>query len=107
MLTKLSTLSFIVAICLVVVMAIPASDVMADVRVTVTFAAGGIACGFYVFFYLTSGYMPERLNGFDEGTTALLNFSTTGWQVRPPDLNYMEYGGAGHVPYINMIQFQF
>lgn len=107
MLTKLSTLSFIIAICFVVVMAIPASDAMADVRVTVTFAAGGVACGFYVFFYLTSGYMSERLNGFDEGTAALLNFSPHGWQVRPPDLNYMEYGGTGHMPYINMIQFQF
>jgi len=107
MLTKFSTLSFIVAICLVVVMAIPASDAMADVRVTVTFAAGGVACGFYAFFYLTSGYMSESQHGLGEETAALLNFSTTGWHIRPPDLNYMGYGGTGHMPYINMIQFQF
>lgn len=107
MLTKLSTLSFIVAICLVVVTSIPASDAMADVLVTVTFAAGGIACDFYIFFYVKSDYMPERQSGFGEGAAALFNFSPHGWQVRSPDLHYMAYGGTNHMPYINMIQFQF
>lgn len=64
----------------------------ADARteVTVTFAAGGIACGVYFFIAFTvHGY---SLLNYGENT-ALLNYTDQGWEVGLPAVTMLQTNG--------------
>jgi hypothetical protein len=62
-----------------------ASEARAETRVTITFAAGGVACGVYIFlqFAFRSSMIIER---FEDGI-ALVNHGPEGWHMAPPALN--------------------
>ena len=88
------------------IMAIPVTDADADVRITITFAAGGVACGFYFFFYYSSSLIDDWQNNQSENT-ALFNHSPAGWQVRPPSLQFVEDRNTGYTPYVEIIKIHF
>jgi hypothetical protein len=62
-----------------------ASEARAETRVTITFAAGGVACGIYIFlqFAIRSSMTIER---FEDGA-ALVSHGPEGWHIDPPTLN--------------------
>jgi hypothetical protein len=61
----------------------------ADARVTVTFAAGGAACGAYFFFHfvLRSSLLTDD---YQNDATALFNYAPDGWHIKYPSLNFIE-----------------
>jgi hypothetical protein len=62
-----------------------ASEARAETRVTITFAAGGVACGVYIFlqFAFRSAMTIEH---FEDGA-ALVSHGPEGWHIDPPTLN--------------------
>ncbi len=95
-----------IVLCAVMITAIPVKDAEADVRITITFAAGGVACGFYFFFYYSSGFIADWQNKQSDNT-ALFNHSGAGWEVRPPSLQFAEYRNTGYTPYVEIIKIRF
>ena len=66
-------------------------EASAETRMTITITAGGVACG--VYFFLSYGIrasMSVRENYTE--TTAPFNFTREGWQIRFPELTFMESG---------------
>ncbi len=58
------------------------SDAEADTTITITFAAGGVACGAYLFFRFT---LRESVIEQNQGNIfALFNLGPQGWQVKFP-----------------------
>lgn len=70
--------------------------VEARTQVTVTIAAGGVACGVYFFFLFTVGG-SSMLQNRDE-TSALLNHGQGGWDIRLPSVNVMQKEEPGTPP---------
>jgi hypothetical protein len=62
-----------------------ASEARAETRVTITFAAGGVACGVYIFlqFAFRSSMAIQQFGD----NTALFNHGPEGWQIESPTLN--------------------
>jgi hypothetical protein len=62
-----------------------ASEARAETRVTITFAAGGVACGVYIFlqFAFRSSMTVQQFRD----NTALFSHGPEGWQIAPPTLN--------------------
>ena len=60
-------------------------EARAETRVTITFAAGGMACGVYLFLMMSfrSSMTMER---FEDGI-ALVSRDPEGWHIVPPTLN--------------------
>jgi hypothetical protein len=96
----------IIGLCAAIITAIPATNAEAEVRVTVTFAAGGAACGVYFFFYFSSRFTGDWQNKQSDAT-ALFNHSPEGWQVRPPSLQFIEDHQKGYTPYADIIRIRF
>lgn len=95
-----------IALCASICAAMPATNALAEVRVTVTFAAGGAACGFYLFFSYSSGFTADLQNTqFD--SPALLNYSAEGWQVKPPMLQFTGDNNKSIMPYAEIIRIRF
>jgi hypothetical protein len=61
------------------------SEARAETRVTITFAAGGVACGVYIFlqFAFRSSMTVEHF----EDSVALVSHGPEGWHIDPPTLN--------------------
>lgn len=80
--------------------------VEADVRVTITFAAGGIAGGMYFFFYYSTGhYLNIPFEPADPH--ALLTHTEKGWRIDVPHLNFTGSDPAGTTPYLDIIKIRF
>jgi len=60
----------------------------ARTQVTITFAAGGVACGIYFFFQFTAGQFMMLENKND--AYALLNRGQEGWEIKFPAVNIMQ-----------------
>jgi hypothetical protein len=82
------------------------SDAISGVKVTVTFAAGGAACGAFFFFIFTSGGSKSWHNT-DTDARAILNYSPEGWQMRFPTLMYANDRDVGVIPYTEIIRIRF
>jgi hypothetical protein len=95
-----------IALCTAISASAPISSALADVRVTVTFAVGGAACGLYFFFSYSSGYMADLQNKIFD-TPALLNYSPEGWQVKPPLLQFTGTKDKNSVHYAEIIRIPF
>jgi len=106
MLLKAKKPVYMMILCLALVVSMPADDALGDVRVTVTFAAGGVACGFYLFVHLSSGYISE-MHDDRERTTALFNLDREGWHIKMPALKHAGDGRNGYTPYIDIFQLRF
>jgi hypothetical protein len=65
-----------------------ASEARADTRVTITFAAGGVACGAYIFlqFAFRSSMTPRPFRDH----AALFNHGPEGWYIEAPTLNVLK-----------------
>jgi hypothetical protein len=95
-----------VILCIAVITATPVTKAAADVRITVTFAAGGAACGVYFFFIFSSRITNDwQNNQYD--TVGLFNRSPEGWQVRPPTLQFTDNYHKGYTPYAEIIRIRF
>jgi hypothetical protein len=62
-----------------------ASEARAETRVTITFAAGGVACGVYIF--LQFAFRSSMTIQHFQDNTALFNHGPEGWHIDPPTLN--------------------
>lgn len=68
-----------------------ASEAEAETRVTITFAAGGVACGVYFFLQFTfKSSMAMQL--YQNDATALFNHVPDGWQIVYPSLSLIGDG---------------
>ncbi len=65
-----------------------ASEAEADTRVTVTIAAGGVACG--VFFFFHFAFRASVLEQRGDTMEALFNLGSEGWQVNFPSINFQQ-----------------
>lgn len=95
-----------IVLLIAVIIATPVSDAISGVKVTVTFAAGGAACGAYFFFIFTSGESTSWQNVHPDAK-AILNYSPKGWQMRVPSLMYIDDRNAGVIPYTEIIRIRF
>jgi uncharacterized membrane protein len=71
-----------------ILLPILASEAEADTRVTITFAAGGVACGAFVFFQLV--FRASMLQQDQNDTNALFNRGSEGWQIKFPSMNFRQ-----------------
>ena len=97
---------FATILCIAIIAATPVTKAAADVRITVTFAAGGAACGVYFFFAFSSRITHDWQNNQSD-TMALFNQSPEGWQVRPPALQFVDNHDKGYIPYAEIIRIRF
>ena len=61
------------------------SEARAETRVTITFAAGGVACG--VYFFLRFAFRSSMTIQQFRDNTALINHGPEGWQIESPTLD--------------------
>ena len=61
------------------------SEAKAETRVTITFAAGGVACG--VYFFLQFAFRSSMTIQPFQDNVALFNHGPKGWQIETPTLN--------------------
>ena len=82
---SISTLIMLIIFSQLFSLPLLASEAKAETTVTITFAAGGVACGVYFFlhFAFRSSMTLQQL----EDTSALVNHGPEGWQIEPPTLN--------------------
>jgi hypothetical protein len=96
--------SFFAVCVFLIFMCIPAAR--ADVRVSVTFAAGGVAGGIYFFFYYSTGHhLSAPFDPVDPH--ALFTHTENGWRLDVPHLNFTENDPAGITPYVDVIKIRF
>lgn len=62
------------------------SEAAADTRITITFAAGGVACGVYYFFRFSYS-SSLAMKPYQDDTAALFNHGPEGWHIELPSLN--------------------
>ena len=65
------------------------SEARAETRLTITVAAGGVACGIYFFLHYAFRVSMSIEQNQTE-TTAMFNLGPEGWQIQFPALNLME-----------------
>ncbi|MDP1992893.1 MAG: hypothetical protein Q8K00_17915 [Syntrophales bacterium] len=82
---SIGTLTILIILSQLFLLPLMASEARAETRVTITFAAGGVACGVYFFlqFAFRSSMTIERF----EDSVALVSHSPEGWHIAPPTLN--------------------
>jgi hypothetical protein len=90
------------------------SKAAAETRVTITFAAGGVACG--IFFFLRFGLRSSLLQQYqNDATAALLNGGPEGWEISYPSVNIipdeerkMAYPDrSGETVQVDLLKFRF
>ncbi len=68
-----------------------ASEARAETRITITVAAGGVACG--VFFFLHYAFrVSMSIEQSETETTAIFNLGPEGWQIQFPKVNIVGSG---------------
>ena len=83
-----------------ILLPISASEAGADTRLTITFAAGGVAGGVYFFLrFKFKAAMPQ----YASDATALFNHDPEGWKIEYPVVNFIRDEGlktspGGHSP---------
>ncbi len=88
-------------------------EARAETRVTITFAAGGVACGVYLFLMLSfrSSMTMERF----EDSIALVSRDPEGWHIAPPTLkiireerhNRLFPADSAETLQMNLLRFRF
>jgi len=96
----------LVVLFLALMISVPVSGAGADVKITVTFVAGGVAGGVYFLFYLSTGNAPNWQYDLTN-TTALFNHNHDGWKVGYPRLMFVESSRSTYTPYMEIIKIQF
>ncbi|MBA4422204.1 MAG: hypothetical protein C0390_03760 [Syntrophus sp. (in: bacteria)] len=89
------------------------SEARAETRITITFAAGGVACG--VYFFLQFAFRSSMTIQQFQDNTALVNHGPEGWQIAPPTLNVIRDGRRNKLSLtdspdtlqMNLFQFRF
>jgi len=90
------------------------SEARAETRITITVAAGGVACGIYFFLqYAFRTSLSIQQNQIE--TTAIFNLGPEDWQIRFPTLNLIgsEHRNASfsvHAPeavQLNVLKWRF
>ncbi len=86
---KKTTSTLIILILLGQLCSVPllVSEARAETRVTITFAAGGVACG--VYFFLQFAFRSAMTIEPFQDNIALINHSPEGWHIATPTLNIM------------------
>lgn len=69
-----------------------ASEARAETRVTITVAAGGAACGIFLFVHYAFR-VSMSIEPYQAGSTAIFNLGPEGWRIRFPMLIL---DGSGH-----------
>ena len=64
------------------------SEARSETRVTITIAAGGVACG--VYFFLQFAFRSSMTIQQFQNDVALVNHGPEGWQIEPPALNVIK-----------------
>ena len=96
-----------------ILLPILASEAEADTRVTITFAAGGVACG--VFFFLHFTFRASMIEQHQNNIDALFNLGSEGWQIKFPSINFRqveekEMSRSEHSPetvQVDLLKFRF
>jgi hypothetical protein len=78
------------------------AEAQAETRVTITFAAGGVACGLYLFIHY-SFRVSLSAHPYPAETAALVELGPEGWKIGFPSAAFMETErrsilGAAHTP---------
>jgi hypothetical protein len=89
------------------------SKAAAETRVTITVAAGGVACG--IFFFLQFGFRSSLLQQYQSDATALLNRGPEGWEISYPSISIIQDEGskmaypdrAGEMVQMDLLKFRF
>src|SRR5574340_803716 len=84
---RICTMMAVILFCQLFFLPLSASEAAADTRVTVTFAAGGVACGVYFFLRLTFG-SSMAIQPYQSDANALFNHGPEGWQINSPSLRF-------------------
>ena len=91
---------------IILALILPPSDATGEVRVTITFVAGGIVGGVSLFIYIASGGRSNLL--VDEGgAKAFLNYGSDGWNLSYPSLAFADAGENDPIPYLQIINVRF
>jgi hypothetical protein len=69
----------------IVLLPFSASEAKADTKVTITLAAGGVACG--VFLFLRFTFRASLVQQHQEDVNALFNIGARGWNIQFPSIN--------------------
>jgi hypothetical protein len=103
---QLKKIALAIMVCITIHASMLLTQAAADVKVTVTFAAGGVACGFYLFFAYASGFTADWQNT-QFNSPALLNYSAGSWQVKPPLLLFIGDNNKNSISYAEIIRIRF
>lgn len=103
---RVSKILVTIILCAAIGAAFPTTYATAEVKVTVTFAVGGVACGFYLFFAYSSGFTLDGQYTYID-SPALLNYSPEGWKIKPPVLQFTGDNNKNTVPYAEIFRIRF
>ena len=95
------------ALVMLLLVSMPSPTLARETRVTVTFAAGGVACGIYFMFYFTTGDFADfqRYLSKDE---AIVNYTDeTGWRFGLPQLKFIPDDQSQGTPCVEVIRWDF
>jgi len=91
---------------IILALLLPPSDARGEVRVTITFVAGGIVGGVSLFIYIASGGKSGLLVD-DGGAKAFLNYGSDGWNLSYPTMAFAEAGKNDPIPCLRIINVRF
>jgi hypothetical protein len=82
---SIGTLILLIILSQLFLLPLLASEAKAETRVTITFAAGGVACG--VYFFLQFAFRSSMTIEPFQDNVALINHIPDGWHIAAPTLN--------------------
>lgn len=103
---RIRKIVFAIVLCITIITVVRATNAEAtNVHITITFAAGDVACGIYFFCVYSSSLAGDgELNHAD--AAAVFNHSPEGLQVRPPVLHFGENHDKGYTPYAEILRIR-
>lgn len=92
---------------MLLLVSMPSPTLARETRVTVTFAAGGVACGIYFMFYFTTGDFAD-FQQYLSKDDAIVNYTdATGWRFGFPQLKFIPDDHSKGTPCVEVIRWEF
>ena len=95
------------ALAVLLTVSLPSPAMARETHVTVTFAAGGVACGIYFMFYFTTGNFADY-QGYLSKDQAIMNYTDEGgWHFGCPQLKFIQDTRSHGTPCVEIIRYEF